>query len=62
MDNFDWKQLINPEFYIAMELGGVSVGLYVVLFIVFAETDCLPGFSFRVTAFFFLPESTAVNL
>ncbi|MBA9073200.1 membrane-associated protein [Flavobacterium gossypii] len=44
MDNFDWKQLINPEFYIAMELGGVSIGLYVVLFIVFAETGLFAGF------------------
>lgn len=44
MENFDWKQLINPEFYIAMEIGGVSVGLYVVLFIVFAETGLFAGF------------------
>ncbi len=44
MENFDWKQLINPEFYIAMEIGGVSIGLYVVLFIVFAETGLFAGF------------------
>lgn len=44
MENFDWKQLINPEFYIAMEVGGVSIGLFVVLFIVFAETGLFAGF------------------
>lgn len=44
MENFDWTQLINPEFYIAMEVGGVSIGLFVVLFIVFAETGLFAGF------------------
>ncbi|MBC7523884.1 MAG: VTT domain-containing protein [Flavobacterium sp.] len=44
MNHFDWKQLFNPEFYILLELGGVKIGLYVVLFIVFAETGLLAGF------------------
>lgn len=44
MTNFDWKQLLNPEFYILLEFGGVKIGLYVVLFIVFAETGLLAGF------------------
>lgn len=44
MENFDWKQLFNPEFYILLQLGGVKIGLYVVLFIVFAETGLLAGF------------------
>lgn len=44
MENFDWKQLLNPEFYILLELGGIKIGLYVVLFIVFAETGLLAGF------------------
>jgi membrane-associated protein len=44
MTDFDWKQLFNPEFYILLELGGVKIGLYVVLFIVFAETGLLAGF------------------
>lgn len=44
MDHFDWKQLLNPEFYILLELGGIKIGLYVVLFIVFAETGLLAGF------------------
>lgn len=44
MGNFDWKQLINPEFYINMEIGGVGIGLYVVLFIIFAETGLFAGF------------------
>jgi membrane-associated protein len=44
MENFDWKQLLNPEFYILLEIGGIKIGLYVVLFIVFAETGLLAGF------------------
>lgn len=44
MSDFDWMQLINPEFYITLELGGVPVGIYVVLFIVFAETGLFAGF------------------
>ncbi|WP_282787803.1 DedA family protein [Flavobacterium croceum] len=44
MNNFDWKQLFNPEFYILLEFGGIKIGLYVVLFIVFAETGLLAGF------------------
>ncbi|MES2746806.1 MAG: VTT domain-containing protein [Bacteroidota bacterium] len=44
MTEFDWKQLFNPEFYILLELGGVKIGLYVILFIVFAETGLLAGF------------------
>ncbi len=44
MTDFDWKQLFNPEFYILLEFGGIKIGLYVVLFIVFAETGLLAGF------------------
>jgi membrane-associated protein len=44
MSDFDWKQLINPEFYILMEFGGVQIGLIVVLFIIFAETGLFAGF------------------
>lgn len=44
MTHFDWKQLFNPEFYILLEIGGIKIGLYVVLFIVFAETGLLAGF------------------
>jgi membrane-associated protein len=44
MNNFDWSQLINPEFYITFTIGGVQVGLYIVLFIVFAETGLFAGF------------------
>ncbi|WP_395054481.1 DedA family protein [Flavobacterium sp.] len=44
MSDFDWKQLFNPEFYILLELGGIKIGLYVVLFIIFAETGLLAGF------------------
>src|SRR5690554_836119 len=44
MQDFDWLQLINPEFYINMKIGGVAIGLWVVLFIVFAETRLFVGF------------------
>ena len=44
MNNFDWSQLINPEFYILMEFGGIKIGLLVVLFIIFAETGLFAGF------------------
>lgn len=44
MSSFDWTQLLNPEFYITMSIGGVKVGLWIVLFIVFAETGLFAGF------------------
>ena len=44
MNNFDWTQLLNPEFYITFEIAGVQLGLYIVLFIVFAETGLFAGF------------------
>lgn len=44
MNNFDWSQLINPEFYILMEFGGIKIGLLVILFIIFAETGLFAGF------------------
>ncbi|MEO5776890.1 MAG: VTT domain-containing protein [Flavobacterium sp.] len=44
MSGFDWTQLLNPEFYITMTIGGFKVGLWIVLFIVFAETGLFAGF------------------
>lgn len=44
MNNFDWTQLLNPEFYITLEFGGIQLGLYIVIFIVFAETGLFAGF------------------
>ncbi len=44
MNNFDWSQLLNPEFYITINIGGIHVGLYIVLFIIFAETGLFAGF------------------
>ena len=44
MSEFDWMQLLNPEFYITMTVGGVKIGLWIVLFIVFAETGLFAGF------------------
>jgi membrane-associated protein len=44
MNNFDWTQLVNPEFYITLQIAGIQVGLYIVLFIVFAETGLFAGF------------------
>jgi membrane-associated protein len=54
MHNFDWKQLVNPEFYLLLEFGGVKMGLLVLLFIVFAETGLFAGF--------FLPGDTLLFL
>jgi membrane-associated protein len=44
MEDFNWMQLLNPEFYILLEVGGFKIGLFVVLFIIFAETGLLAGF------------------
>jgi membrane-associated protein len=44
MDNFHWTKLFNPEFYITMEVGGIPIGIYMVLFIIFAETGLFAGF------------------
>lgn len=44
MSDFNWAQLLNPEFYITMSIGGVQIGLWLVLFIVFAETGLFAGF------------------
>lgn len=44
MADFEWTQLINPEFYITLKVGTVQIGLPIVLFIVFAETGLFAGF------------------
>src|SRR6187455_1410451 len=44
MNNFDWTQLVNPEFYINFTIGDIKLGLWFVLFIVFAETGLFAGF------------------
>lgn len=44
MNNFDWTQLLNPEFYITLNIWGIQIGLYIVIFIVFAETGLFAGF------------------
>jgi membrane-associated protein len=44
MNHFEWTQLLNPEFYITFEVAGIQLGLYIVLFIVFAETGLFAGF------------------
>ena len=44
MNEFHWLDLLNPEFYITFKIGGVQIGLYLVLFIVFAETGLFAGF------------------
>ncbi|MVX36456.1 MULTISPECIES: DedA family protein [Myroides] len=44
MEEFQISQLINPEFYINLQIAGHSIGIYVVLFIVFAETGLFAGF------------------
>jgi membrane-associated protein len=37
--NFDWKNLIDP--HIHFDINGIKLGIYIVLFIVFAETGLL---------------------
>ena len=44
MNEFDWKNLIDPLFYIEFSINGIKVGLWLVLFIVFAETGLFAGF------------------
>ncbi|CAM3911682.1 MULTISPECIES: DedA family protein [Flavobacterium] len=44
MSDFHWTKLFNPEFYITMEINGIPIGIYMVLFIVFAETGLFAGF------------------
>ena len=44
MNTFDWKNLIDPLFYIHFDINGIKLGIYIVLFIVFAETGLFAGF------------------
>lgn len=44
MNSFDWKNLIDPLFYIHFDINGIKLGVYIVLFIVFAETGLFAGF------------------
>jgi membrane-associated protein len=44
MNNFDWKNLIDPLFYIHFDINGIKLGIFIVLFIVFAETGLFAGF------------------
>lgn len=44
MQDFNWTNLLNPDFYINLEIGGIQIGIYIVLFIVFAETGLFAGF------------------
>lgn len=44
MSNFDWKNLLDPLYYIHFDIDGVKIGLFIILFIVFAETGLFAGF------------------
>ena len=44
MNDFEWKNLIDPLFYIHFDINGIKLGVYIVLFIVFAETGLFAGF------------------
>ena len=44
MNSFDWKNLIDLLFYIHFDVNGVKMGIYIVLFIIFAETALFAGF------------------
>lgn len=54
MNEFHWTKLFNPEFYITMEVNGIPIGIYVVLFIVFAETGLFAGFFLPGNSLLFL--------
>ena len=62
MKDFNWLQLLNPEFYILLEFGGIKIGLIVVLFIVFAETGLLAGFFLPGDSLLFLAGIYSENL
>ena len=44
MNDFDWKNLIDPLFYIHFDVNGIKLGIFIVLFIIFAETGLFAGF------------------
>ena len=62
MEDFHWTQLFNPEFYITMEVNGMPIGIYVVLFIVFAETGLFAGFFLPGDSLLFLSGIYSVEL
>ena len=62
MEDFNWMQLLNPEFYILLEFGGIKIGLIVILFIVFAETGLLAGFFLPGDSLLFLAGIYSENL
>jgi len=62
MENFNWADLINPEFYINLELAGHKIGIYVVLFIIFAETGLFAGFFLPGDSLLFLSGIYSVDL
>lgn len=62
MSDFDWLQLLNPEFYINFDIGGVLIGLWIVLFIVFAETGLFAGFFLPGDSLLFLAGIYSRNL
>lgn len=61
-EKFHFSKLFNPEFYINLELGGVPIGIYVVLFIVFAETGLFIGFFLPGDSLLFLSGIYAESL
>ncbi|WP_315816926.1 hypothetical protein [Paraflavitalea speifideaquila] len=44
--DFHWKQLLNPQFYIE------NGGLWLLLFVVFAETGLFAGFFYQATPYY----------
>jgi membrane-associated protein len=61
-EKFHFSKLFNPEFYINLELGGVPIGIYVVLFIIFAETGLFIGFFLPGDSLLFLSGIYAESL
>ena len=52
--DFNWKDLIDPLFYINFEVNNVKMGIYIVLFIVFAEKGLFAGFFLTGDSLLFL--------
>lgn len=55
MEKLKWIEIYsNPEFYIDLEVGGHHIGIYFLLFIVFAEAGLFLGLFFSSDVFLFV--------
>lgn len=55
MEHFKWIEIVtNPELYIDLEIGGHKIGIYFLVFIVFAEAGLFTGLIFSSDSFLFV--------